>query len=45
MRGMQDKQISMWAVISIEERIPSSHPLRRIKELADQRLVAIVAGV
>jgi transposase len=38
MRGLQDKQTSMWAIISIEDRIPSSHPLRRIKELADQRL-------
>jgi len=41
MRGLQDKQTSMWAVISIEERIPSDHPLRRIKTLADQRLVAL----
>jgi transposase len=41
MRGIQDKQISMWAVVSIEERIPSNHPLRRIKELADQRLVTL----
>ena len=39
MRGLQDKQTSLWAVISIEERIPSSHPLRGIKTLADQRLV------
>jgi transposase len=38
MRGLQDKQTSMWAIISIEDRIPSSHPLRGIKELADQRL-------
>jgi transposase len=41
MRGIQDKQISMWAVISIEDRIPSSHPLRRFKVLADHRLVAL----
>ena len=30
MRGIQDKQTSMWAVITIEDRIPSSHPLRRL---------------
>jgi len=39
MRGLQDKQTNMWAFVSIEERIPSAHPLRRIKKLADQRLV------
>src|SRR6476620_5417027 len=41
MRGIQDKQTSLWAVITIEDRIPSSHPLRGVKELADQRLVAL----
>jgi len=37
MRGFQDKQTSLWAVISVEDRIPREHPLRRIKELADRR--------
>ena len=41
MRGLQDKQTSLWAVISIEDRIPSSHPLRGIKALADQRLAEL----
>ncbi len=41
MRGLQDKQTNMWAFVSIEEHIPSDHPLRRIKKLADQRLVEI----
>lgn len=41
MRGLQDKQTSMWAVISIEDRIPGSHPLRRIKEIADHRLTEL----
>ena len=41
MRGFQDKQTSMWAFISIEQRIPNDHPLRGIKELADQRLVEL----
>jgi transposase len=41
MRGLQDKQTSMWAFVSIEERIPIEHPLRRIKKLADQRLVKL----
>ena len=38
MRGLQDKQTNLWVCISIEERIPNEHPLRRIKKLADQRL-------
>jgi transposase len=41
MRGLADKQTSMWAFVSIEERIPIEHPLRRIKKLADQRLVKL----
>ena len=28
MRGLQDGQTGMWAFVSIEERIPSDHPLR-----------------
>jgi transposase len=38
MRGFQDKQTSLLAMISIEARIPSDHPLRRIKKMADQEL-------
>jgi transposase len=38
MRGLQDKQTSMWACISIEERIAKEHPLRAIKKLADGQL-------
>src|SRR3970282_1284108 len=38
MRGFQDGQTGMWAFVSIEERIPSDHPLRRIKQMADQEL-------
>src|SRR5882724_13652301 len=38
MRGYPDRQTSMLALISIEARIPSDHPLRRIKGMADQEL-------
>src|SRR5262245_31381788 len=38
MRGTQDRQASMLALFSIEARIPSDHPLRRIKAMADQEL-------
>lgn len=41
MRGTQDKQLSMLTLISIEERIPSDHPLRKIKAMADQRLLKL----
>src|SRR6266542_4463739 len=38
MRGYPDRQTSMLALISIEARIPSDHPLRRIKGMADEEL-------
>jgi len=38
MRGRQDGQASMLALFSIEARIPSDHPLRLIKAMADQEL-------
>jgi transposase len=41
MRGLQDKQTGMWAFVSIEQRIPSEHPLRRIKKMADQELLGL----
>ena len=41
MRGTQDRQASMLALFSIEARIPSEHPLRRIKRMADQQLLRL----
>jgi transposase len=38
MRGYLDRQTSMLGLISIEARIPSDHPLRRIKRMADEEL-------
>ena len=43
MRGTQDRQASMLALFSIEARIPSEHPLRRIKRMADQQLLRLSA--
>lgn len=43
MRGTQDRQVSMLTLISIEARIPSDHPLRRIKRMADQELLKLSA--
>jgi hypothetical protein len=36
MRGQQERSGSLFSYVSIEERIPSSHPLRRIRKLADR---------
>ena len=35
MRGRRNPQITMLAFIDLEERVPTSHPLRIIKRLAD----------
>jgi transposase len=38
MLGQQERSSSLFCYISIEEWIPASHPLRRIRRLADQAL-------
>jgi transposase len=38
MRGQQERTGSLFSYVSIEERIPARHPLRRIRKLADQAL-------
>ena len=38
MRGHRDRRGSLFSYVSIEERIPASDPLRRIRKLADQAL-------
>ena len=38
MRGPRERSGSLFSYVSIEERIPASHPLRRIRKLADQAL-------
>jgi transposase len=38
MRGSETKQATMLSLLSPEQRVPKSHPLRRIKELADRAL-------
>jgi transposase len=38
MRGTDDKQASMFSVVSPEKRVPSDHPLRRLKTMADEIL-------
>ena len=41
MRGRQDPQVTMLAFIDLETRVPTDHPLRVIKMLADQALKAL----
>ena len=38
MRGQQERSGSLFSYVSIEERIPASHPLRRIRKLTEQAL-------
>ena len=38
MRGRRNPQITMLVFIDLEERVPSTHPLRTIKRLADEAL-------
>ena len=38
MRGQRERSGSLFSYVSIEERIPASHPLRRIRKLADKAL-------
>jgi hypothetical protein len=38
MRGQRERNGSLFSYVSIQERIPASHPLRRIRKLADQAL-------
>jgi transposase len=41
MRGTDTKQAMMFSTVSPEKRVPSNHPLRRIKELADGALARL----
>jgi transposase len=38
MRGQQERSGSLCSCVPIEEQIPSSHPHRQIRKLADQSL-------
>jgi transposase len=38
MRGENEKQAGMFCYTSCEDRVPATHPLRRVKKLADQAL-------
>jgi hypothetical protein len=44
MRGHVDPQSGLFSYFSVEERIPTDHPLRRIKAQADAVLVSMNAA-
>jgi len=41
MRGQRNPQLTMLAFIELEERVPTVHPLRTIKRLADEALAEL----
>lgn len=41
MRGRKTPQTTMLSLVTPEQRVPQSHPLRRLKELADEALRAL----
>ncbi len=41
MRGENTKQSSMLCLMSPESRVPTNHPIRRIKKLADEALAKL----
>jgi transposase len=40
-RGTDQQQTSMLTLVTLQQRVPADHPLRRIKILADQALAAL----
>ncbi len=41
MRGRRNPQITMLALIDLEERVPMAHPMRTVKRLADEALAEL----
>jgi transposase len=43
MRGQRNQQLTMLAFIDLKERVPTAHPLRTIRRLADEALPVLSA--
>ena len=41
MRGTDDRQDGMFSYVSLEARIPQSHPLRPVRQMVDEALVGL----
>lgn len=42
MRGHLERSGSLFSYVSIEERVPASHPLQRVRKLADQAIDPLI---
>jgi hypothetical protein len=45
MRGDDRQQGAMFSYVSLEQRVPESHPLRLIRSMVDQALVELSATI
>ena len=43
MRGIHDRQDGMFSYVSLEARVPTSHPLRPIRTMVDEGLASMTA--
>ena len=43
MRGIDDRQDGMFSYVSLEDRVPPSHPLRPVRTIVDEALAAMTA--
>ena len=41
MRGELDRQPEMFSYVDLESRIPSNHPIRKIRRIVDEALVEL----
>jgi len=41
MRGDDQQQDGVFSYVSLEQRVPSSHPLRKIRQLVDEALAEL----
>jgi transposase len=41
MRGDEDQQPAMFSYVNLDQRVPSNHPLRAIRKMADQALAEL----
>lgn len=41
MRGIQDEQTDLFSYVQLEDRIPLSHPMRKIRQMVDLVLASM----
>ncbi|MCZ7581127.1 MAG: hypothetical protein M5U21_09940 [Fimbriimonadaceae bacterium] len=45
MHGREREQHELLTAVSLEERIPESHPIRRLRRVTDEVLLPLKAGL